>query len=464
MQTFKEILKEIPNQKKIQLVITLAIGLIICMIRPMEMDFRQSLILAGTLTVIIWWVLGTVPRTYASVILLITYVLLSGAPARTVFTFPLSQSFLLIIFSFLFSQGISNSRLADKLLVPVLMKGGRSSLHLMLMIILMNFVMIFIIPQPFSRIIILSSIFRIFFHKMEMEEEGQSVWMLALYISSVIMNMSMMRGDIILNNSLLTMAGVEISEMTWLKYMLLPTMIYLVLALAMYGVLNSKIIKRTSFENCMVKENNESGKIVLSRHEMINLIFILLVVVIWACESIHGISGVRIVIVATIMMFFMKLLKISDVKAVNIGLIIFLTAAFAIGGTLKATGVADILFSSFATIFPEHYSLFYLLLVFTCSMVLHMILGSNVTTMSIVAPGMMSICQGRMPDNIIVFVILIAICGHFILPFHHVILLLGEGSGYYTTKMLIRFGLALTVLIFICLVVLYLPWWTFLSF
>lgn len=442
-------------------IVSLIIGLAILLLRPLGMTLQQSAILAITLLVIIWWAAGIIPRTWASWFLLGAYLIFSGAPVKTIFMFPLSANFLMIIFSFLFSQGISNSKLADKLLTPLLIKTCSSGLRLMLMIILLNFIMVFIIPQPFSRIILLSGIFKAFFDKMELKEEQRSVWFLALYLSSVIINMSMIRGDIILNSSLLSMAGVVITEMTWIQYMLLPSALYLLVALTVFCLLNRKAIKDTVL-NHATETAPEKPK--LTGTEKRNLAFIAAVIILWALESIHGISGIVIVIIATAIMFLLRLLKTPDFKSINVGLIIFLTGAFSIGGTLRASGVADIMFTAFATIFPNTFSLYYIFLILICAMVLHMLLGSNVTTMSIVVPGLMSVCAGMVSNEILIFTILIAICGHFVLPFHHVILLLGEGSGCYSSKLLFRFGMVLTVITIASLFVIFLPWWSFRGF
>jgi len=458
-------MKQIPPKKIIQFCLTIVIAFVVFLLRPLGMTFGQSGVLAITLLVIIWWALGTIPKTYASIFLLLVYLLISGAPATTIFTFPLSTNFLLIVFSFLFSQGISNSKLADRLLTPILLRYCDSCLKLMMMILLFNILMIFVIPQPFSRIIILSSIFKTFFDKLKLDEEQSSVWLLALYICNVIINMSMLRGDIVLNSSLLSMAEVtSIGEVTWIEYMLAPTLVYIALALILYFLQNRKVMVNTPFLKSDLAKAKEPGQKGLDHKNKLHLAFILVVVVVWALESLHGISGVVIVIAATVIMFFMGLLKLPDLKSINVGLIVFLTAAFSIGGTLRASGVAEIMFTAFAKIFPDEFSLFYILLILVCTVVLHMLLGSNVTTMSIVVPGMMSVCAGMVSEKILVFVILIAICGHFLLPFHHVILLLGEGVGHFSTKRLVRFGVLLTILLFVSVFCLYLPWWSLLGF
>lgn len=64
---------------------------------------------------------------------------------------------------------------------------------------------------------------------------------------------------------------------------------------------------------------------------------------------------------------------------------------------------------------------------------LHTVLGSNITTMSVVVPGLMSIGAGVAPPLPLMFLICIAVCSQFLLPFHHVILLLGEGDRCYST-------------------------------
>lgn len=387
------------------------------------------------------------------------YLLFSGAPLNSIFSFPLSQNFVLIIISFLFSQGISNSGLVDKLLRPVLLRFGKSPLRLIGIMLLLSFAMCFIIPQPFSRIILMALIFVNFFKKLDLPAEQRAVWMLALFIISVIVNMSMIRGDIILNTTLLSMAGVNISEGTWFQYMFAPTMVYLLLALGLYWLLNRKAIAATAFP----KQATPTEKVSLDRKEKGHLVLILVAVVVWALEAFHGIPGLYIVIAATVLMIPAGLLKLPDLKSVNVPLLVFLTAAFAIGGTLNSCGVADVLFTAFAKIFPEKYSMLYILLIMGTTILLHMLLGSNITTMSVVVPGMMSVAAGVVPEMMLVFLVLIAVCGHFILPFHHVVLLLGEGNHYYNTKQIIRFGLTLTILVLVCVFAVYLPWWSLLG-
>lgn len=447
--------KKSRGRRVLIILLTLIPPLLILMLRPLGFSLQQSGILAALVLTILWWVTGAVERTIASVFLLAVFLLGSGAPPTTVFSFPLSENFVMIAVSFLFSQGISNSGLPGRLLQPLLSRFAHTPLRMMIFLILSAAVSMFIIPQPFSRIIILSLIYREYFTKINLPESLSAVLMLGLYVFSVLINTSMTRGDIILNGSLTSMAGQTVGEGAWVAYMAVPTLAYLLAAAVLYWLLFRGVLR--TFPS--VTPANASEKISMSRTELRNLIFLAAVVVLWATEDFHPITGTVVVVAATVLMFPLGMLRLPDFRAINVKLLVFLTAAFAIGGTLKACGVADRLFALFLPIFPDTFSQAYVLVVLVTCVLLHTVLGSNITTMSVVVPGLMSIGAGVAPPLPLMFIMCIAVCSQFILPFHHVILLLGEGNRYYSTKELVKVGLPHTVLMFAAVFLFYLPWW-----
>lgn len=447
--------KKSRGRRTLIILLTLIPALLILVFRPLGFSLQQSGILSALVLTILWWVTGAVERTIASVFLLAVFLLASGAPAATVFSFPLSENFIMIAVSFLFSQGISNSGLPGKLLQPLLNRFARSPLRMVLFLLASAAVSMFIIPQPFSRIIILSLIYREYFAKIKLSETLSAVLMLGLYVFSVLINMTMIRGDIILNGALTSMAGQAVSEGTWISYMAVPTLGYLLAMVVVFWALFHR--QMSTFPKALPQEGRE--KIALSSTELRNLVFLVVVVIIWATEDFHPITGTIVVVTATVLMFPLGMLRLPDVRSINVKLLVFLTAAFAIGGTLKACGVADRLFALFLPIFPDTFSLTYVLVVLVTCVLLHIVLGSNITTMSVVVPGLMSIGAGVAPALPLMFTMCIAVCSQFILPFHHVILLLGEGNRYYSTKELVKVGLPQTVVMFLVVFLFYLPWW-----
>ena len=452
-----------PDSKKIiQLLLTLILPAIILLVRPLGMDLRQSGVLAAFLLTILWWVTGVVERTIASVFLLAVFLVFSVAPAKTVFSFPISENFLMIACSFLFSQGIGNSGLADKLLGPVLDRFGRTVPRLLALMICSGAVMIFVIPQPFSRIIILALIYSSYFDRIGLDKQLKSVLMFALYLFTVLLNLTMVRSDIILSNTLMAMAETEVPEQTWIAYMTVPTLAYLALSAVLFSLVFRKTLKYYPKREAGAAEKPVALR--LSGEEKRNLAFVGAIVALWATEELHGVSGTIIILAATALMFPLGMLRWEDRKALDVKLLVFLTAAFSIGGSLKACGVADVVFSVFAGIFPGEFSWTYIMLAAVTSMLVHMVLGSDITTMSVVVPGLMTIGAGVAPALPLLFLIYTTVCSHFLLPFHHVVIMIGNGKGYYSMKELVRYGAPHTALMLFSLFALYLPWWKLLGF
>jgi len=438
-----------------KILISAAVALLIILFKPLGMDLNQSILIAGLTLTIIWWTTNIVDKTYASVFLLAVFVIFGKTPLVSVFHFPLSETFIMLIFSFLFSQGISNSKLADKLLQPILLKQAKSLPRLLVSIFVIQIAMIFIIPQPFSRVIILSIVLTEFFNKINLEDRTKEVLLFWLYASSVHVNMLMIRGDIILNNALMTIAGNPLNESTWMQYMLIPSFLFYLMVVAGFLFVFRKDLKRYHVK----KDSMEIHFDKLDRKEKIQLIIIASVVIAWALESIHGISGTIIVVTGTLVMFALKWLERRDLKTVNIKLLIFLTAAFSIGNVLKTSGTADVLFSGFINMFPKEFNFYYVFLIFATSAGLHMVFGSNMTTLSVVIPGLLTIGSGLVKTEIIMFIIYFSVCSHYVLPFHNVIMMIGEGNKQYRPETLLKFAPALTGIVTISILFIYMNWW-----
>jgi len=444
----------VTQKKLILLCASLAVPALLILIRPLGIDRNQSIVLAGLSAVIFWWTTGVVDKTLASCILLAMFFLFGNTPARTVLQFPLSENFILIVLSFLFSQGISNSGLAEKLLQPLLSRWAYTPARLALSIAALALLLVFIIPQPFARVIILALLYTKYLDKVSVNDRAKEAALFGVYALSVFINMLFIRGDIILNNALLSMGNIEMSESAWAIHMALPSLFFAGGAIILYLFL----FRRELAEYRPTR--SPDGRVEpLSAREKKQLILITGIIMLWATEALHGLQGTTIVLFGTLTMFPAGLLGLPDLKSVNLKLLIFLTAAFSIGGAMKGSGAADVLFSRIASVFPTEFSPAYIAALLLASSSLHMILGSNITTMSVLIPGMTSIGANVIPREVLLFIIYIAICGHFILPFHNVIILLGEGKGHYSGKTALRFGAGLTVLMVLSIFSLYLGWW-----
>src|SRR6056297_1588060 len=434
---------------------TLIVPLLIILIRPLGLSLNQSIVLASLILTISWWTVGVVKKSYASLFLLVMFTIFGKTPVLLIYNFVISEVFVLIVLSYIFSQGISNSKLAQKLLEPYLYKYGDNYIKLMAIILILQFLMIFIIPQPFSRIIILSIIIKEFFKGINLNQKSQSTLMFWLHTSSVFINMTMIKGDLILNNALLSIANIKIAEATWIKYMMIPAFIFYLISALGFILTFKKDLKK--YNEC--EKNLEVKRQSLNRKDKANTFIIVVTVVLWATENFHGIPGIALVILGSLAMFGNKLLKKEDLKCIDLNLLIFLTAAFSIGRVMSYSGTSDDIFSNLTSAFPGEFNLIYILMIVLVSMGLHMILGSNVTTLSVVLPGVLLISRGIVNPVTVMFITYVAVCAHYLLPFHSVIILIGNGNKLFSSKKTMKFSPVLTLIVVFSIFLIYRTWW-----
>lgn len=435
--------------------------ILILILRPLELNLNQSIILSSLLLTITWWVTGIIPKTKASIFLILAFCFFSRIPIKEIINFPLSNNFITIVFSFLFSQGIANSGLTDKILLPILFKFTDNVLKLLLSIIISTIILIFVIPQPFSRVIILSLVFYRYFERINLSDKLKEILMFSVFAFSVFINMSLKNGDIILNNAILSMGNLNMTDAQWMRYMTIPTVILCALAVLLFLITFKKDLKEYKVKVKQIDSNVISERLTVTEKKY--LLIIGIIVLLWATESQHNIKGSYIVVIGTLIMFILKLINKKDLKSINIGILVFLTAVFSIGKVMTLSGTGSIIFSQFKGVFPKEFSIVFILIVVAVSIILHTILGSNLTTMSLIVPGLLTISKGIVEPVILVFILYISVSAHYLLPFHNVIILLGEGNNYYSSKTVTKYGLGLTFVIIFSIVGVYMTWWDFIN-
>lgn len=437
--------------------------LIIFVMRPFGMDWYQSAVIAVLLLVIIWWSTSLVNKIVSSCVLLLSFLLFTSAPLTTVFSFPLSNNFLLIAFTYVFSKGIANSGLAEKFLQPILFRYANTPVKSLLAIVVLFVITMYMIPQPLARLIIVADIFIGYLDKTTAPKDTKTVLMFGVFVLYGAVNTCTQKADIILNTMAVNVAHLSLTDGDWLSYMLVPSIVYSAIILGLMCLLFRKDLKGIRLDVCEEwKGKRNPGKV--GKKEWLSLLLILGTVVLWMTEPIHGVASWKITLISIIIMFATGMLKLPDLKAVDISMLVFLTAALAIGGVMKANGTADIIFSRLGNILPNESVFGYIIVMIFITMCIHMILGSNTTTISVVIPGLLIMCRGILPSPIIMFISYLSSCSHWLLPFHAVGMMVGASKGYFPTKYMLKMGIPMTAVIVFAIICIYLPWWYLLGY
>jgi di/tricarboxylate transporter len=443
----------IKKENYLKVLLTLLLPLSIIVINPMSMTANQCMILGSLFLTVVWWGTGWVYKDAASIFLLIIFVIFGGTPLKKVFYFPLSGNFSLVIASFLLSQGIVNSKVADKFSGFVLKRYCTSSIRLVIMSFVLGIVLIFLIPQPFPRVILLASIYLDFLKKTGVNEEAKKILVLSVFVASSVTSLMFLNGDVIINYSAMKFGGINLTYAQWAKYMALPTFITtIIIAVAFILVFKKNLGDKFEIEE-------ESDVLKFDRKGKLALVITGLTISLWLTESFHGIAPANVAIIGVVLMYLTRIVRLKDLNVVSISLLIFLTAEFSIGKVLAGSGTASVLSEYLTGFFPGAESIFYIPFIIVLIMVLHSIMGSLVTATSVLIPTLITITAGNLSPTFIVLLSCVAICFHYILPFHHVSIMIGFGNGFYDNKHVIKLGGALTLITLGTILFVYMPWW-----
>ena len=439
--------------KNKKILISLIVPSIILMIRPFGMTMSQTLVLSSLFLVLTFWINKAVSRTLSSLLLLSSFLVFSGTPAEKVLFFPLSENFYLIIFSFLFSEGIVKSKLIDKLFKPYIGYLATTPLRLLTVISAMAFIMVFMVPQPFCRLIMLAMIIREYCDGIEMDRKLKELLLLMVFIISMITNTFILKGDIIMNAAVVNLSGIDIGEAQWFKLLAAPGIGMLTATVAVFLLVYRNELREYS------PASIGRPKVDMRRDDWINLSIVGVTILVWALEIYHPIPSAGVILIGTLLMFGRRILNIKDLKTIEWPLMIFLTATFSIGAAMTGSGVAGLIFGKLSLVFPQEFSILMILAVVAASMVIHMVLGSVVTTMSVAIPGMAIATAGIMPEIAMPLLVFVSIVAHFFLPFHNIHLVVGEGYGFFSSGAVTGFGIYMTFVTIGSILILYLPWW-----
>ena len=456
----KEIWKEyilpdrVDRQWYSRLFMSFVLPAVLFFLRPVGMDLRESAVTAGVVLAIIWWSSGIVKKIPAAVLLLLLFMLVSQTGYQTVFSFPLSETFPMLVITYLFSRALSNAGMIDRICSPLLERVVHTPFQCLLAVIALFYLTMYVIPQPLARLIIVAAVFDRFLKQAAVPRQVYSVLMYGVFLFYAVVNMSAKDADMIMNYVAAGFAEQQITNGMWVKAMFLPTLILCMFILGLFLLLFRKQLQGYKI---VVKEKAEKQP--FTRQQKIAMTIICMTVLLWMTQGLHGVNNTLISAVSTALLYGIRILHREDIKAIDVTTLIFLTAAFSIGGVMEACGAADKVFGALQGFFPQQLSVLYFLIMIFAGMALHMVLGSNTTTLSVIVPGMMIICGGLVPEEVIVYIGIISVSFHAVLPFHSVSLMIGTSDGYFPSKYVTKLGIPVTVLVYLAAICLFLPYW-----
>ena len=160
-----------------------------------------------------------------------------------------------------------------------------------------------------------------------------------------------------------------------------------------------------------------------------------------------------------------EILRDGDWGQVPVHVMVFLTAAMAIGKVGEVTGMNAWLAGLIVPGELPESPLLLALCISLLSVVVHMFMGSVIAVMGIAIPAFLAMTQETaLAPFLVSGVVYLSVAGHYLLPFHHLNMLVGQGNGTadFGQRETLRISgpLLLAVLLTVAFSV---AWWRFLG-
>ena len=364
----------------------------------------------------------------------------------------------IVVGAYLIAGAVKDSGLGQRIAYAFMLKFVKSAKSLILSIFALTFVLALLIPHPFPRAFLILAVVSVIAESAGYGEDDRGKLGFLIFAAAVPCSMFFMTGDSTLNPLVASYGangGAAIGFVDWFIYMSLPmvvaTLCTIVLALALFKPSKELVYDR---EEVLAKQA-ALGK--LSEKEIRTIVWLVIAIALWLTVSGDYLAWVTLVIgVLMAMPVIGEVLTPASWSSVDIKTLMFLTAAMAIGSVGGATGmnawIADVVLPSTVPANPYLFAL----LVCALTMVIHMFMGSVMAGLGICVPAFLTFIQGTSVTPIAVaLIVFTAINLHYILPFHNLAILVGEGkdAGGYTSKEAMKMGIPMTVVTFLVVLV-----------
>ena len=454
------------RQRLIGLLAGIALCLVICLL-PLEGLSREGQLCLGlTLMTVVWWAAQVAQSGYVSGIYLMLLCLLKVADTSVIFSGWTGSTIWLVAGAYLIASAVRNSGLGERLSYAFILRFVRGWRSIIVSIFILTLILSLLIPHPWPRAFLIMSVMLVIIRSAGIPKKDATIIGFTVFAASVPISLIFITGDSTINPLAASYADEAVSFVRWLVVMGPPALILSILTLVLILVLFKPSAPVTIDLEQIRSAQAALGR--MSRREIRTLIWIVLAVVLWLTNGITGLDiGWITLLIAMLMSLPVvgEVLEPRDWMEVPVHVMVFLTAAIAIGKVGAATGmngwIADTLLPSSV---PGH-PILMALCISVIAVVIHMFMGSVIAVMGVAIPAFLSFAEGSGVSALVVIgIVYLSVAGHYVLPFHHLNILVGQGeeNGMYTQKETAKISLPLLLAVFVT-IILSVGWWSLLG-
>lgn len=450
------------NNRVLGLFLGIMIAITIYLLPIKGLSIQGKVCFALTMMTVVFWVFQVVQPGFSSGLYLALLIIFKVAEPSLVFSPWLGSTMYLVIGAYLIAAIVRDSGLGERIAYKFILKFVNSFKSIIISIFMLTFVLSIIIPHPWPRAFLIMSVMKVIIDSANIPNDDAVKIGFTVFAASVPISMIFFTGDSVINPLAAQASGINIGWIKWFIYMGPPSIISSVVTCILILILFKPINK------IQINKEEIKGKLQalgsLSKREKRTIAWLFISVVLWLSDSIHGVNIGWITLLISMMMSFPVIGEVLEPRhweEIPVHVLLFLNAAMAIGTIGNITGMNSWIAQ---TVLPSSMptNIYFLAMIIgMISIGIHMILGSVIAVMGIAIPALLIFTEFMNINPIVITLFVYTSIGmHYILPFHHLNILVGQGekNGMYNQKEVMRLGIPLTFVVFIILLVEVLYW------
>lgn len=423
------------------------------------------------LTILIW-AIDSVEKTVVALVFVVLAFIFNIAPLNVILQFLFTENFYIIILAYIITNAVAKTGVAKIISEKLILNTVDTPRKMIFLSYILGVLLIFFIPQPFPRVILVSAFYKEFFKEQHLTEDSKSILLFSIFTASTFTSMFFVNGDTLLNYVVLELGNCNINWSQWAFYMSVPTIITCFITYFLFIFVFKKELSLIKFVSC---NNLNSNKLQFSYSNLKKEFYLLsneqkyvflclgIMFFMFLTQFIHNLNTLIIMSICVLLLLLKKIIGFNTLKEINWRVLIFFIAAFSIGGVLKYSGVVDIMGNYLIKLIPNSSKTISILFLITLTIVLNICLGSAVTTSSVVIPLLGSLHILKENSIVLCLFVYIVVSIQYILPFHHATIMVGHGENLYNSKVIFRYGLTLIPLTYFIIICITFPWWRFIG-
>lgn len=439
------------TKREIGFLAGIAVALIVWFAPLPGIEGNAKLMLAFTLMTVVWWALQIAQNGYtAGVLLALMCIFQLDEPAEIFYAWT-GTTMWLVIGAYLIANAVKTSGLGERIAYSYMLRFVTGFRSIIIGIFALTAILSLLIPHPWPRAFLIMAVMAVIIQSSGISKADAVKIGFAVFAASVPCSLIFITGDAVINPLAASYAG-GADFVTWLKVMGVPAIIMsiitLILFLALYRPERDYSIDKDAIRGKLADMGKMSGV------EVKTIVWVLIAIVLWFTEFIHGID-IGWVTFAVGMLMSMPIIgdlnAAKDWSAVPIHVLVFLTAAMAIGHVGADTGMNAWIASFMPTSVPDNMFIIAAIIV-ALSFAVHMLLGSVIAVMGVAVPAILAFAQPLGIDPMVATMICyMAVAAHYLFPFQHLNTLVGASpdTGNYTQKETLKLGIALIPVLFL---------------